>query len=547
MCECPKKKMSFDPNLSSAAVSGDYFFQILEHYSKNSMINKSGGVTSGGGGGIDGSGSGGGSGGGDIVHHHHAHKNHDLIDYESILIAKGTAMIVLFFASIFFGLLPYKMRKLFKLNNNHDNNSKIIPLLLSFGGGVLLSTTFLHLLPEISENIEILQENNKLKKLNFNLTNLLMVIGFFFMYFIEILIHKFLNYLERCDLKVREKMLSSTASVNGNGNGNEQEQAENQLNNQQPHQHQSLSSMESQPQQPSQQNPHEPPLQQSPLQQQQDDDIILSTINNSCPIDTTPYYHRHYHHNHGHSHLPIITRSNYHHQGRLSTSGSSSISTSTRIRFNDNKTTNNNNTNTTTTTTSTTHNNNDLIKTSIRGLLIVLALSVHELFEGLAVGLEQTSSTVWYMFGAISAHKFVLSFCVGVELIVSNNTRLLITIIYVITFAFVSPMGIGIGMLTSNNIGTNDDDLYDLTSVILQGLASGTLLYVIFFEVFPKINRNSLLQYFTVVIGFIVMFGLQFASKCVIIIIILIFFFFAYRVIFHHHHHHQPPSIRYQF
>lgn len=37
----------------------------------------------------------------------------------------------------------------------------------------------------------------------------------------------------------------------------------------------------------------------------------------------------------------------------------------------------------------------DSIVAALRGLLIVLALSIHELFEGLAVGLESSTSNVW--------------------------------------------------------------------------------------------------------------------------------------------------------
>lgn len=39
----------------------------------------------------------------------------------------------------------------------------------------------------------------------------------------------------------------------------------------------------------------------------------------------------------------------------------------------------------------------DFMISSLRGLLIVLGLSVHELFEGLAIGLESSSSYVWYV------------------------------------------------------------------------------------------------------------------------------------------------------
>lgn len=50
------------------------------------------------------------------------------------------------------------------------------------------------------------------------------------------------------------------------------------------------------------------------------------------------------------------------------------------------------------------------------------------------------------MFAAVAAHKFVIAFCIGVELIASNTRRYL-SVIYVCTFAVVSPLGIAIGML----------------------------------------------------------------------------------------------------
>lgn len=37
----------------------------------------------------------------------------------------------------------------------------------------------------------------------------------------------------------------------------------------------------------------------------------------------------------------------------------------------------------------------DTVVAALRGLLIVLALSIHELFEGLAVGLESSTRSVW--------------------------------------------------------------------------------------------------------------------------------------------------------
>lgn len=149
------------------------------------------------------------------------------------------------------------------------------------------------------------------------------------------------------------------------------------------------------------------------------------------------------------------------------------------------------------------HGEVDSTVKAIRGLLIVLALSVHELFEGLAVGLESSAANVWYMFGAVAAHKLVIAFCIGVELITAEMKTLLI-IIYVFTFAVVSPLGIGVGMAISNL----EQDSADIVSVFLQGLASGTLLYVVFFEILQNDRKSGLRQFLAVFVGFVCMFGL---------------------------------------
>lgn len=47
----------------------------------------------------------------------------------------------------------------------------------------------------------------------------------------------------------------------------------------------------------------------------------------------------------------------------------------------------------------------DTTVTALRGLLIVLALSIHELFEGLAVGLESSVRNVWYVFDNYILYK----------------------------------------------------------------------------------------------------------------------------------------------
>ncbi|KAJ2938771.1 hypothetical protein O0L34_g3392 [Tuta absoluta] len=338
-------------------------------------------------------------------------------DTDGVLIAKGVSMATLFCASMICGLVPTLVAKKFKWINADEagdlkSRNRVVMTLLSFGGGVLLATTFMHLMQEIEENVEHLQCLGKLGQFEFKLTPLLTCCGFFIMYFVEELVHLYIHSRERKNGKaqplVRNLSIrrSKRASVETNG--------------------------------------------------------VHSVTNSTADLVDNEYKKEkdaevNHNINHAHSHMPM--------------------------------------------------DNGDDVTAALRGLLIVLALSIHELFEGLAVGLEASTTNVWYMLGAVSAHKLVIAFCIGVELL-ANQTKTWLSIVYITTFAIVSPMGIGIGMLLVGGQGATAAGVY---SVVLQGLASGTLLYVIFFEIW-KSDRTGIAQYFAALFGFALMFGLQLAT-----------------------------------
>ncbi|XP_076643576.1 uncharacterized protein LOC143353857 [Halictus rubicundus] len=330
------------------------------------------------------------------VHHEEEEHHHEDEDMSSVLIAKGVTMVILCVVSTCMGILPMQLAKCLKWNTTGVTNprsTRLVSLLLGFGGGVLFCTTFLHLLPEVKEGVEDLTNRGELPELSFSLAEVLTCAGFFIMYLVEESVHSHLRHKQTKRENSKKDVSRSTNELVENG--------------------------QTQP---------------------------------NCVSG-----HSHFS-GHGHSHhLPIIM---------------------------DEK--------------------DDFVISSLRGLLIVLGLSVHELFEGLAIGLESSATYVWYMFAAVAAHKFVIAFCIGVELIASNTRRYL-SIIYVCTFAVVSPLGIGIGM---GLVGGGSAAASGILPVLLQGLASGTLLYVVFFEILQE-HRTGMLQYLSIIVGYLVMFGLQ--------------------------------------
>ena len=53
--------------------------------------------------------------------------------------------------------------------------------------------------------------------------------------------------------------------------------------------------------------------------------------------------------------------------------------------------------------------------------MVVLAISLHAIFEGIAMGTLGKASVVWYLCFAIAAHKFIIAFCVGMQVCVWRN------------------------------------------------------------------------------------------------------------------------------
>lgn len=93
-----------------------------------------------------------------------------------------------------------------------------------------------------------------------------------------------------------------------------------------------------------------------------------------------------------------------------------------------------------------------------------------------------------YMFAAVAAHKFVIAFCIGVELIASN-TRWYLSVIYVCTFAVVSPLGIGIGMFL---VGGESAAASGILPVLLQVQTAPFLFQVPLFLLARPTERDKL-------------------------------------------------------
>lgn len=112
-----------------------------------------------------------------------------------LIVAKIVAMAVLGLSSFLLGILPIKLTKMITIKSVDGDKNLLLSLLLCFGGGVLLFTTFIHLQPEVRESFDNLINKNIIPEFGNGIpvSELVFCVGFFFVYLIEELVHLFLD------------------------------------------------------------------------------------------------------------------------------------------------------------------------------------------------------------------------------------------------------------------------------------------------------------------------------------------------------------------
>lgn len=140
-----------------------------------------------------------------------------------------------------------------------------------------------------------------------------------------------------------------------------------------------------------------------------------------------------------------------------------------------------------------------------RCIMIVFALSFHSIFDGLAIGLQDTTAHMIQLMVAVSMHKLLIAFVVGLE-IFSATKRASRVFLYMLPFSLMSPIGLIVAAVTKLNLGES-------VVGILTGLSTGSLLYITFFEILLREKTTSklpgLIQFLAVFAGFCLMAILQ--------------------------------------
>ncbi|CAL2029822.1 unnamed protein product [Caenorhabditis brenneri] len=146
----------------------------------------------------------------------------------------------------------------------------------------------------------------------------------------------------------------------------------------------------------------------------------------------------------------------------------------------------------------------------VRSITFVLALGIHSIIEGLAFGVQTGNETIVALFLSLMVHKLIVAFSVGLQLFRTHAHQIKWVIISIFTLASMTPLGAIIGVVVSS---AAENTLWKAVTVtILQGLAVGTFIYVTFFEVLLHERDNehpNLLKLLVMFIGFALIGGLR--------------------------------------
>lgn len=146
---------------------------------------------------------------------------------------------------------------------------------------------------------------------------------------------------------------------------------------------------------------------------------------------------------------------------------------------------------------------------AIRCFVLLLALSLHSVFEGLAVGLQEGSTQALEICLALLIHKGAIAFSLSFKLL-QSRLRARAVAGCLILFSIMSPLGIGLGVvLTEAPVVV----LHGLSRSVLEGLAAGTFVYITFLEILPhelSSSEQRILKVIVLLAGFAVVTGILF-------------------------------------
>lgn len=112
-------------------------------------------------------------------------------------------------------------------------------------------------------------------------------------------------------------------------------------------------------------------------------------------------------------------------------------------------------------------------------VIFLIALGIHSVFEGMAVGLQTQKEKIMELAVAVIVHEVVMALTFGLEVSKSNVLTKWKKISYIIIFAATIPIGVFVGYALHNA----PSDHREIVSAVFEAFATGIFIHIIFIEV----------------------------------------------------------------
>lgn len=380
-----------------------------------------------------------------------------------IIAAKIGALLAIGSVSFFCGVIPYYSIRAFKNRFPTSIAQKITSGFICFSGGTLLGVTFLHLMPEVRERISYLQEKHNVLAFpeNLPLSDIIAMSGFFGVYLLDELLHMCIEWYS---LRLKRKKAFKANNVKcGSKKVCSQlphEVSVFSLDNHENSKHQFSNSRRS--------NHH---AVSAPICICQSKTVANNDVTEEKEL------------------ICIIQETN-----NSDAKGSGIVLNRAEHASN-------------------VHCFSSHAMSPVSGLITIAALSFHDIFEGIAIGIEQDLNSILFLYLSIASHKYAIAFCIGMDLVVAGS-RLKMIVLSMMVFSLVSPIGVIIGtVVVAENTLREKYEIDSPASVIMQGIAGGTLIYIVCFEVLQRevtdTHKKGIQNVMFVIFGFLVTLGFK--------------------------------------
>lgn len=142
-------------------------------------------------------------------------------------------------------------------------------------------------------------------------------------------------------------------------------------------------------------------------------------------------------------------------------------------------------------------------QSALRAFILVFSLSLHSVFEGLAVGLVEEDKEVMELCLALLIHKSIIAVSLSFRLI-QGRLRRSVVVGCLLLFSIMTPLGIAIGVGLTEE--TRSSPQQQVVRCSLEGLAGGTFFYITFMEILPHElhgnSRNNMAKVCMMLLGF---------------------------------------------